>query len=445
MKHLRIAGVTISLLLLLPAAISAMGVFDDVSTQYPFKDEIESLTRAGVLHGNPDGKFYPDRSVNRAEFLKMLYAATGRTPKSAGGCFPDVVRASWYEPYVCDAALKENGFVRGYADGSFKPASPVSRTEAIKMLLVVFGLRTPEMTSALDKDIIKFVDTSSSAWYTKYLNAAYIHGILPITGQTGVRFYPEKELTRGEAAAYIFNGLRALEVQRAQVQAQSSSSSSFQSFDIVKNVVFPFVDADQFSMKRPVAYLFDLKEQTVVSATITVTGAVSSDVSCRLYMLDQDGFTSEYYLGVQHTGKCRIFAAVNAGKYQIQVQPSIANVPYTIEAKAGVSDGNDGFSDALQLQSGVARTGMLEPSDLYDWYKFSIPGDVPLSAKVEVGASEKIECVIYTPSSVDQFGFTGPECNKTYQFQPSDQPYIIGIGRRANDAGDTIPYTVKWQ
>lgn len=445
MKLFRVAGVMVSGLL--PFVVLAAGVFSDVSDKSPFKGEIESLVRAGVVHGNPDGKFYPDRNVNRAEFLKMLYLASGRAPKAIyGGCFPDIERGSWYELFVCDAAAKENRFVQGYPDGSFKPAAPVTRTEALKMLFTVLGLSAPDITTE-DREIIKFVDISVAAWYSKYISAAYLNGVLPIAGHDGARFYPDRELGRGEAAAYIWNGLRALDKQRAEA-AKKSSSADTKSADadlyVVKEVKFPFTDSDQFKGKRPTSYIFIISGKTVAWAHVTITGTTASQVTCRLYLLDAQGFSSEYYLGYQQGSECSIRATLRPGKYQFQVQPTVADTAFSVETKVDTGDGNDGFVEAVPVAYDSARSGVLEPNDLYDWYSFTV--DKEQKATVEISSTSPVECIVYTPDSVDQFGFTGPQCNVPYDYVPPSDgaPYVIGIGRRG-DPSQRVTYTVKWR
>ncbi len=426
--------------LLFPLVALAAGMFPDVGDTYPFKGEIESLARAGVINGNPDGKFNPDRSVNRAEFLKLLYTASGRKPVILSGCFTDVDRGSWYEAYVCDAASKANAFVQGYSDGRFRPASPVSRTEALKMVFTVFGLAAPEVTSA-DQDLIKFVDISVSAWYSRYIIAAYKNGMFPITGQSGVRFYPDRELTRGEAAAYIFNAQVAMKKAMLSSSA-SSSASSVAPADIIKQVTFPFKDTDKFLAKRPTSYQFRINAKGVVHVQADVIGFYPSEITCRLYLIENDGFSNEYYLGTQTANSCILNVNVRPGTYHLQLQPTVADVNFTVNASVGTGDGNDGFLDAIWLKSGTPRTGMMEPNDLGDWYSFTVEKE--MDGTVEVSGTSKVDCIIYTPKEVDQYGFTGPECGKPYHFFPGDE-YIIGIGRGMNDLEKTVTYTVKWQ
>lgn len=455
MKHLRFVTLFVVVALLAPTTGLGAGIFTDIGDLDLYKGEIESLARSGILNGNPDGKFYPNRSVNRAEFLKILYVATGRTPKAINvKCFVDIDPGSWYEGYVCDAASKENGFVKGYSDGKFRPASPVTRTEAIKMIFMVFGLPAPEI-SQNDQSLIKFVDISTSAWYSKYISAAYVSGLLPIMGQSGSRFYPEQELLRGEAAAYIFNAQR---IARTPVQSSSSSStassvasvalsssSSSVRMDIVKNLAIPFLDTDQFIEKKPAVYLFTITKYSDILLQVATAGYYHSDVTCRLYLLKDDGFSSEYYLGFQESSMCTVKATLRPGKYQFQIQPTVGKVPYTASAKFTTGDGNDGFSSALELKKNLPKTSMLEANDLFDWYAFPVTS--AQMATVELTASEKMTCIIYTPESVDQFGFSGPECNKPYLFNTGTDgtaQYVIGIGRFGGDQIHKVPYTLQF-
>ncbi|HRH92977.1 MAG TPA: S-layer homology domain-containing protein, partial [Candidatus Peribacteria bacterium] len=392
-------------------------------------------------------------TVNRAEFLKMAYLAAGRTPKAIyAGCFSDVESGSWYEIYVCDAAAREHGFVQGYADKTFKPGNPVNRTEALKMTFLVLGLEVPNLTE-FDKDVIKFVDISTSAWYSKYLSAGYINGILPIAGMEATRFSPEKPLTRGEAAAYLVGAMTALSKQKSMEAAssssiaamesgRSSSSSAAADLPIIKNVVFPFSEEGQFTKKKPIAYLFELKDaKTMMTVNVGITGFYASDVSCRLYLLDDDGFTEEYYLGMQDPKTCTLSAALRPGKYQLQIQPTVADAFYSVAAfKQAATDGNDGFMEAVPLTQNKTKTATLESNEFADWYTFTL--DKAASVSVEATSSEPVTCIIYTPKEFDQFGFAGPECDaKPYQL--TEGTYTIGITRK-HSATKRLTYVLQW-
>lgn len=105
---------------------------------YLYREAVTVLQDRGVLSGYPDGTFKPHRTVNRAEFLKLAFAA-----KESDGaavfepCFTDVPVDAWFAPYVC--AAKRRGIANGYADGSFKPEQEVNWAEAIALLSRTYG------------------------------------------------------------------------------------------------------------------------------------------------------------------------------------------------------------------------------------------------------------------------------------------------------------------
>lgn len=450
MRAVRTSAVLLTISLLLPIGLGAAGVFSDVADQHPFREAIEGLNRIGVVKGNPDGTFRPEDMVNRAAFLTMLYRLSGRQPRAVeSGCFRDVERGSWYEAVVCDAASSAHRFVQGYADGTFRPSNPVSRTEALKMIMTVMNLPVPAVTSA-DQEIIKFTDLSVSAWYSTYVSSAYKLGILPIATINGARFFPDQSVKRGEASGLLWNTTHAISrtesSQGLSSIASSSTTSSVSSStsNDLKDVRFPFNDTDTFTSRQPKAYIFSLTApKTIVSITAETTGQAPSSLTCRLYLLGNDAFSTEYYLGVQEGNRCRLVAAVRPGRYQLQVQPDRAGVPYFVNAASSSTDGNDGFMDAVSLVSGTPVSGTLDgANDLMDWYSFTVSGE--REGTVFASASSKLTCSVYAPSDVDLFGFKGPECGLQYRY-PSGT-YIVGVGRPHGSAlSASTPYTIQWR
>ena len=423
--------------------------FPDVPVSYVHYQAIEALVNAGVIDGNPDGTFQPEQSVNRAAFLKMLYKAKGKVPDpSSVRCFRDVIPESWYESFVCDAAA--NGFVNGYPDGNFRPAQEVNRVEALKMIMTVFGIDVQEISSEA-KDVVKFVDVSTSAWYTKYLYAAYVKRILPIPGQEGARFFPESALLRGEAAAYIYNALNVElfdsrsssshasseqvssgESERAQSEGSEQSSSAANEL----SVSFPFETSGKFDEKKPFSYVFDIDTPTTAFTEIT---ASTGKVSCRLYLLEESGFSDEYFLGHQEGDSCFLQTALNAGSYQLQLQPTVAEATFTVSSAVKQGDGNDGFREANRLYKRTPQTAVLELDDLDDWYSFVVPSEESLT--VEVTNPLEISCLVYAMADVDLFGFSGPECGKSYSYPPGT--YYVAVSRAVASKLSRKTYTVQ--
>jgi len=428
------------LVLLLLAGVAHASIYPDVPESHMYQDPVEALSRTGVIGGNPDGTFAPDRPLNRAEIVKMLYIAKGKTPDpSSVRCFPDVPPNVWFEKYVCDAVANE--FLNGYPDGLFRPEKEVNRVEAIKFVTNILGIEVSEISDA-DRDVINFLDVSTSAWYTKYLYAAFSKRMLPIAGQDGTKFYPDKSLLRGEAAAYIFNGLN-VELLQARAEANSSSSvattrsSSSEADDDQDNstssvsatsstqssvatgqktsnvdVDFPFDKSGKFDKKRPYLYTFTLTSPTTAYTEVKLS--TSGKVSCRLYLLKADGFSEEYYLGHQEGNKCYLHTSLNRGNYQLQLQPTVADATFTVKSSVKSGDGNDGFRDAIRIYKTNSSNQILGVNDITDWFKFVVTAETMMTLNITNSAD--LDCLIYPMSDVDLYGFNSPECNQSYLY-----------------------------
>jgi hypothetical protein len=115
---------------------TASASFPDVTAETKYKPAIEYLAEKGIINGYSNGTFGPNNTLTRAELLKILLEAQDGfvlPPVPSEPCFPDVGTAGWFVPYVCYA--KEIGMVEGFPDGSFQPNKSVSKAEAVKMLV----------------------------------------------------------------------------------------------------------------------------------------------------------------------------------------------------------------------------------------------------------------------------------------------------------------------
>jgi len=178
------------------------------------QEAIEDLYSQGIISGYSDGSFKPKNTVNRAELAKILVGASGATPTvdTYHDCFSDVT-TEWFAPYVCYA--KEQGWVSGYPDGSFRPEQTVSKVEAIKMVITSQGYT---VTTGTEADAFQDVDTS--AWYAPYIQTALEKGLLEEEGLTSLK--PTAGMTRENISENIY---RALSVKKSGVSRFESHSS----------------------------------------------------------------------------------------------------------------------------------------------------------------------------------------------------------------------------
>jgi hypothetical protein len=76
--------------------------FTDVKTSDWFAKYVETGRTLGIINGNPDGSYAPERTVTRGEFLKILLNTNGFNSEKWAGqqLFDDVPADAWYAPYM---------------------------------------------------------------------------------------------------------------------------------------------------------------------------------------------------------------------------------------------------------------------------------------------------------------------------------------------------------
>ena len=97
------------------------------------------LSALDIMTGDGAGNLNLSAPVTRAEFVKMLMAAS---PISVGDVtyvspYPDVPASHWAAPYV-EAAVAA-GYVTGYLDGTFRPGNTITLAEGVTMALRLLG------------------------------------------------------------------------------------------------------------------------------------------------------------------------------------------------------------------------------------------------------------------------------------------------------------------
>lgn len=157
---------------------------------FGYQEDVTYLMGKGSISGYPDGLFHPQETVNRAEFLKLVFRSKGEVEPVAAACFSDVPADAWFAPYVC--AAKRRGIVKGYEIGSrqiFKPEQPIVFAEAIKMAVLAYGSNVAE--------------GRGEQWYKPYVDDLNEKKIL-----ASWSYVPWEPITRERAAALIARFVR---------------------------------------------------------------------------------------------------------------------------------------------------------------------------------------------------------------------------------------------
>ena len=96
------------------------------------KNEINALTKTGLIEGYEDKTFGPDKYITREEIAKILCLLLENLNEKTKFNFNDVSSDRWSYKYIMKMA--ENGIFKGYEDGSFKPQNNVTRAEIAVIL-----------------------------------------------------------------------------------------------------------------------------------------------------------------------------------------------------------------------------------------------------------------------------------------------------------------------
>lgn len=114
--------------------------FTDVDPMSPYAGAIDYVRNQGIASGYSDGSFGPGRSLNRAEFTKIVVEAALGTPEDdrslTGLSFTDVREGEWYVPYLRKAV--QSGLIKGYDDNTYRPEATINVAEASAILARAF-------------------------------------------------------------------------------------------------------------------------------------------------------------------------------------------------------------------------------------------------------------------------------------------------------------------
>lgn len=110
--------------------------------------EAVALAALGIMEGDEKGELNLSKTVTRAEFAKMVVAATttGEVTESRISPYYDVPASHWAAGYV--AAARDAGLVRGYLDGLYHPNDTIALEEGATVLLRLLGYSDNSLTGS---------------------------------------------------------------------------------------------------------------------------------------------------------------------------------------------------------------------------------------------------------------------------------------------------------
>ena len=167
--------------------------FDDIKEHWA-KTSIEYLASLGIIKGDSDIAFSPDRGISRAEWIALVTRVLGIQKTPYLGKYSDVLKTDWYADNI-QAALDSGLMDKCFGTNTLIPASEITRAEAAATLgTVKFKERETGLTAS------DFEDLSGNE-YVGEIEYALNCGIM--TGESEAYFNPGGGLTRAQAAVML--------------------------------------------------------------------------------------------------------------------------------------------------------------------------------------------------------------------------------------------------
>ncbi|MFE8696455.1 S-layer homology domain-containing protein [Cytobacillus sp. FJAT-53684] len=172
-------------------------LFKDVNTSHWAAAALTSLRDKGIIDGNEQTVYQPEKIINRAEVAKMLSLAFKlNTDNLTGSQFSDVPQSHWAYKHIM--AASEKGFFSGYKGNTFKPDEPITRAEVASLFVRAFQLQHNGTNTA-------FSDLPTNHWAYQDIQKLTANNIA--AGYTDQTFKAANQITRAEFSTFLYRAL----------------------------------------------------------------------------------------------------------------------------------------------------------------------------------------------------------------------------------------------
>ncbi len=146
--------------------------FSDVDSSKWYAKYVGFMQDKGIINGYEDGTFRPEQVITRAEFAAISSRFATLTP-SASNPFNDVPDTLWAKASILSAY--QNGWINGYEDGTFRPERSITRAEVVKIVNTMLN-RVIDANSIAGVNVVQYTDLTTSHWaYYHMIEASQAH------------------------------------------------------------------------------------------------------------------------------------------------------------------------------------------------------------------------------------------------------------------------------
>ncbi len=163
---------------------------------------VTALVSKGLISGFPDGTFQPATPMTRAEYAAVIAKTWHLPARSNQTSFTDIQPDFWAATAILQAT--NMGFMSGYPDQTFRPGQNLTRIQAIVSIVngLNFGDSHPDV-------LMLYSDRAQSPSYATNTVAIATQKSLVVNYPRTDQLEPMREITRGEVAALIYQALVA--------------------------------------------------------------------------------------------------------------------------------------------------------------------------------------------------------------------------------------------
>ncbi|HYW20157.1 MAG TPA: S-layer homology domain-containing protein [Nodularia sp. (in: cyanobacteria)] len=204
---------TLSLVLLLQNLPLSVARALETTQKLP-SEAIQQVITAKLMTNSPDGNFYPERMINRAELAVILVKTFKLDQREAvkqqeSKILPDVPRTHWAFNDI-QAVLKTD-IMKGYRGNLFFPNQRVTRAEGMAIFAQAYGV-FQFGDSTVNELLEAYPDAASiPVWARRAIATVVAEGFINTDDQNNIS--PLRPMTRGDMAYLLSQYLQRQQPQ----------------------------------------------------------------------------------------------------------------------------------------------------------------------------------------------------------------------------------------
>ena len=201
--------------------------FTDVGKDNEAYEAVAYLAEQEIINGKSETEFYPEDSLKREEFAKILVNAFDVAENKSSKIFYDVPAGTWYAPYVLSIA--SSGMMQGVSENEFGAGLSLSRQDLAVILKRFLDNENIELSGG---SAVVYADSADMAGYAKEaIEVICAKGVM-IPRENNL-WEPTAYATRAEAAMAVYNALMLRKEYNDSLGRMGPESQYFAPYDVV--------------------------------------------------------------------------------------------------------------------------------------------------------------------------------------------------------------------